>query len=211
MVRLRLDATGVRDVKLIKQSYPLARVMVLAERCDLNEVLAVFRAGADGYVLKTITPEVLMKSLELLMLGETVLPSSILLTALTNGVGEISPPSEVVAAHAPVAVEPASLPNAVQEAEISEARDAVSAHQLNLPERALPLTLTVDGAYATVNRLSIGKAVVSASTGRPSSEVVAIVNHVPVDTVAGDGVPAVRIRGGLPNSARRRDRGCLRC
>jgi uncharacterized protein GlcG (DUF336 family) len=56
----------------------------------------------------------------------------------------------------------------------------------------------MDGAYATVNRFSIGKAVVSASTGRPSSEVVAIVNHVPVDTVAGDGVPAVRIRGGLP-------------
>ena len=56
----------------------------------------------------------------------------------------------------------------------------------------------MDGAYATVNRSSIGKAVVSAGTGRPSGEVAAIVSHPPVDTVAGEAVAAVRIRGGLP-------------
>jgi two-component system nitrate/nitrite response regulator NarL len=134
--------SSVRDVKLIKQRYPLARLMVLSERCDLNEVLATFRAGADGYVLNTITPAALMKSLELLMLGETVLPSSILSTALADGRGEIGPPSEILAAHALVAAEVAPLPNAVPEAEISEARDAVSASELDLPERALPPRLS---------------------------------------------------------------------
>jgi two-component system nitrate/nitrite response regulator NarL len=138
----KAKGSSVRDVELIKQRHPLARVMVLGERCDLNEVLAVFRAGADGYVLKTITPEVLMKSLELLMLGETVLPSSILLTALANGNGEIGHPYEVLAAPTSVATEAAALPNAVQEAEISEACDAVSASELDLPERALPPSLS---------------------------------------------------------------------
>jgi uncharacterized protein GlcG (DUF336 family) len=56
----------------------------------------------------------------------------------------------------------------------------------------------MDGAYATTNRLSIGKAVVSAGTGVPSAEVVGIVVHPSIAAVAREGVPAVRIRGGLP-------------
>ena len=134
--------SSVRDVKLLKQRHPSARVMVLGECCDLNEVLAIFRAGADGYVLKTITPEALIKSLDLLMQGETVLQSSILSTALADGGGEIGPPSEVLAAHAPVAAEAAPLPNTVQGGEMSEACDEVSPSELHLPDRALPRTLS---------------------------------------------------------------------
>ena len=56
----------------------------------------------------------------------------------------------------------------------------------------------MDGAYGTVNRFSIGKAVVSAGTGLPSGEITGIVEHPPVATVVAEGMPAVRIRGGLP-------------
>ena len=56
----------------------------------------------------------------------------------------------------------------------------------------------MDGACATVNRRSIRKAVVSASTGLPSGEVAVIVNHATVNIVAGEGEPAVHVRGGLP-------------
>jgi two-component system, NarL family, nitrate/nitrite response regulator NarL len=133
--------SSVRDVKLIKQKHPLARVMVLGECCDLNEMLATFRAGADGYVLKTITSEALMKSLDLLMRGETVLQSSILSTALVDGGGEIGSPSGVLAAHAPVAAEAAPLPKTDQDAEISELCDVVSPSE-RLRGGALPLTLT---------------------------------------------------------------------
>jgi DNA-binding NarL/FixJ family response regulator len=111
--------------------------MVLGERCDLNEVVTTFRAGADGYVLKTISPEALMKSLDLLML-----PSSILLTALANGGVEIDPPSEIRAAPTPVAAEAMLIPTVVQQSKISEACDAVPASERDPPERALPLTLT---------------------------------------------------------------------
>jgi glc operon protein GlcG len=55
-----------------------------------------------------------------------------------------------------------------------------------------------DGAYADVNRLSIGKAVVSAGTGLPSGEVEGIVDHPPAGGVVAQGVPAIRMRGGLP-------------
>jgi len=116
--------------------------MVLGECCDLSEVLAIFRAGADGYVLKTITPEALIKSLDLLMQGETVLQSSILSTALADGGGEIGPPSEVLAAHAPVAAEAAPLPNTVQGGEMSEACDEVSPSELHLRDGVLARTLS---------------------------------------------------------------------
>jgi uncharacterized protein GlcG (DUF336 family) len=56
----------------------------------------------------------------------------------------------------------------------------------------------MDGAYATINRYSIGKAVVSASTGLPSGNVVGIVDDPTVATAVPQGVPAIRIRGGLP-------------
>ena len=134
--------SSVRDVKLLKQRHPSARVMVLGECCDLSEVLAIFRAGADGYVLKTITPEALIKSLDLLMQGETVLQSSILSTALADGGGEIGPPSEVLAAHAPVAAEAAPLPNTVQGGEMSEACDEVSPSELHLRDGVLARTLS---------------------------------------------------------------------
>jgi len=134
--------SSVRDVKLLKQRHPSARVMVLGECCDLSEVLAIFRAGADGYVLKTITPEALIKSLDLLMQGETVLQSSILSTALADGGGEIGPPSGVLAAHAPVAAEAAPLPNTVQGGEMSEACDEVSPSELHLRDGVLARTLS---------------------------------------------------------------------
>jgi glc operon protein GlcG len=56
----------------------------------------------------------------------------------------------------------------------------------------------MDGAYATASRLSVGKAIVSAGTGLPSGEVTGVVDHPPVATVVAEGVPADRIRGGLP-------------
>jgi uncharacterized protein GlcG (DUF336 family) len=56
----------------------------------------------------------------------------------------------------------------------------------------------MDGAYETINRYSVGKAVVSAGTGLPSGDVVGIVDHPPVGTAVAEGFPAIRIRGGLP-------------
>jgi uncharacterized protein GlcG (DUF336 family) len=56
----------------------------------------------------------------------------------------------------------------------------------------------MDGAYMEVNRFSIGKAVMSAGTGRPSDEDDDTVDHLSTFGVVVQGVPAMWIRGGLP-------------
>ena len=57
----------------------------------------------------------------------------------------------------------------------------------------------MDGAYPEIaNRFAIGKAIVSAGTGLPSGEVEGTVDHPPAARVVMQGVPAIRIRGGLP-------------
>jgi uncharacterized protein GlcG (DUF336 family) len=93
-------------------------------------------------------------------------------------------------------------------AEANSIVDAATAkaRQLNLnviatvcDERGRLIALNrMDGAYAEADRFSIGKAVVSAGTGLPSGEVKGSVDHPPIDTVIGEGVSAIGIRGGLP-------------
>jgi glc operon protein GlcG len=56
----------------------------------------------------------------------------------------------------------------------------------------------MDGAYATVNEGSIGKAIVSAATGLPSGQVEGIVNHPTAGIVVAQGAPVRRVRGALP-------------
>jgi glc operon protein GlcG len=56
----------------------------------------------------------------------------------------------------------------------------------------------MNGAYGEANRFAIGKAIVSSSTGVPSGEVQGQVDHPPGAYVVAQGVPAIRVRGGLP-------------
>ena len=56
----------------------------------------------------------------------------------------------------------------------------------------------MDGTYAEAGRLAVGKAVVSAATGQPAGEVSGIVEHPVAGTAFAEGMPAIRIRGGLP-------------
>jgi two-component system nitrate/nitrite response regulator NarL len=65
------------DVQRFKSNYPQARVVVLSEQCEFDSVLAVLRAGANGFVLKCIDFVTLAKSLRLVMTGQSVLSSSV--------------------------------------------------------------------------------------------------------------------------------------
>jgi glc operon protein GlcG len=57
----------------------------------------------------------------------------------------------------------------------------------------------MDGAFAESNRGSIGKAIASAASGRPSGEAEASVDFsLRTGTVIGEGAPIIRRRGGLP-------------
>lgn len=65
----------IDQIRSFKQQHPTARIALLAEQDQLSPttVVAAFRGGADAYFLKP-NPETLLKSLELVMLGETILP-----------------------------------------------------------------------------------------------------------------------------------------
>jgi two-component system nitrate/nitrite response regulator NarL len=64
-----------RDVAALRQQYPHAHLVVLGPCVDTRDVMAALQAGADAYILETLTPDALVKSLELIMLGATVLPA----------------------------------------------------------------------------------------------------------------------------------------
>ncbi len=79
-------------VRELKVQHANARVVVLSDGFDLEGMKLSLQAGADGYCLATTDCEVLIKYLDLVMLGEVVLPSSAFLNAML-------PVSEVAEAH----------------------------------------------------------------------------------------------------------------
>jgi two-component system nitrate/nitrite response regulator NarL len=81
------------DVQRFKTNYPQVRVVVLSERCEFDSVIAVLRAGANGFVLKCIDYVTLAKSLRLVMEGQSVLSSSV----IDLFVGRLEPGSRIAA------------------------------------------------------------------------------------------------------------------
>src|ERR1700732_1773723 len=67
-----------RQIALFKEKHQSGRVAVLAERYQLSSVLSAFRAGANAYFIKVATCAAFTKSLELVMLGETIVPREIM-------------------------------------------------------------------------------------------------------------------------------------
>jgi len=68
----------VEQIRLLRNSHADARIVIVADRYRAAELVSVFRAGASGYFVEGITSEVFIKSLELVITGETVLPTAFL-------------------------------------------------------------------------------------------------------------------------------------
>lgn len=67
-----------RQAKLLKEQNSNVKVVMLVEQYDLTHVLDAFRSGADAYLKKSISYEVLVKSLDLVLLGEVIFPGAII-------------------------------------------------------------------------------------------------------------------------------------
>ena len=74
-------AQGVKD---LKQRYPRLKLVMLTDVLDAGQLSASLAAGVDGYLMKEISCEALLQSLQLVMLGEKVFPTD-LATLLVNG------------------------------------------------------------------------------------------------------------------------------
>src|SRR3954447_127604 len=65
-------------IRQLRGQAPKARIVALADRFDLSFVRLGHEASVDGFCSSTSTPEVLIKSLELVMVGESILPFAVL-------------------------------------------------------------------------------------------------------------------------------------
>jgi two-component system nitrate/nitrite response regulator NarL len=66
------------QICLIRKNHPEGRIAVIADRYRPDELVSAFRAGANGYFIDVMACDVFIKSIELVMMGETVLPPAFL-------------------------------------------------------------------------------------------------------------------------------------
>ncbi|MFC1457824.1 LuxR C-terminal-related transcriptional regulator [Microvirga arabica] len=71
----------------VRERSPETRIVALADQFDRSFVQTAHGAGVNGFCLVDSSPAVLIKSLELVMLGESVLPSEVL-RSIMDGVAE---------------------------------------------------------------------------------------------------------------------------
>jgi DNA-binding NarL/FixJ family response regulator len=82
---------AINQIEPFKLRYPNGRVTVLVghHQVQLRQMLAAFRRGASAYLTNLMAPEALIKSLELVMLGEAILPMTMLTEVLNHQHGHL--------------------------------------------------------------------------------------------------------------------------
>ncbi len=73
-----VDASlGADAIGALKQRFPSTHAIVFAEQAELGSLATAFGAGADGYMLKSISSAALIDSLRLVLHGEKVFPRTL--------------------------------------------------------------------------------------------------------------------------------------
>jgi two-component system nitrate/nitrite response regulator NarL len=69
---------AVEQIEFLRDQYPGGRIAIVADHYRLGELVSAFRAGANGYFVDVVTCDVFIKSMELVMMGETIFPPAFL-------------------------------------------------------------------------------------------------------------------------------------
>ena len=69
---------ALEQIALFRNRRPDARIAIVADHYRLNELTSAFRAGANGYFVNVITCDRFIRSIELVMMGETIFPPEFL-------------------------------------------------------------------------------------------------------------------------------------
>jgi DNA-binding NarL/FixJ family response regulator len=69
---------AVEQIELLRDQHPGGRIAIVANHYRLGELVSAFRAGANGYFVDVMACDVFIKSIELVMMGETVFPPAFL-------------------------------------------------------------------------------------------------------------------------------------
>ena len=73
-----VPAAEIEYIKLFKAQNPHGRIAVLGNRWRASDIVAAFEAGANVYFGHVTASEEFLKAIELVMLGQTILPSELL-------------------------------------------------------------------------------------------------------------------------------------
>jgi two-component system nitrate/nitrite response regulator NarL len=79
------------SIKLLKAQHPNTKLVVVADKFDISFARLGIEAGADGFCLTTSNREVLIKSLELVMTGEKIVPGALVLSILNETTSNAKP------------------------------------------------------------------------------------------------------------------------
>ena len=70
-------AAAIEQIELFREQHPGGRIAVVADHYRLDELVSALRAGANGYFVDVMTCDAFIKSMELLMMGETIFPPAL--------------------------------------------------------------------------------------------------------------------------------------
>ncbi len=70
-------ADAVEQIELFRARHPGGRIAIVADHYMLDELISAFRAGAHGYFVDVMACDAFIKSMELVMMGETIFPPAL--------------------------------------------------------------------------------------------------------------------------------------
>ncbi|MGV3486977.1 MAG: response regulator transcription factor [Tuberibacillus sp.] len=85
---------GVEATKVIKNTWPEVKVIILTTFQEIDYVRDALNAGAEGYILKAVDPDFLMKGIELVYHGGSLIPQHLareVYQSLHKGIDDIAP------------------------------------------------------------------------------------------------------------------------
>jgi two-component system, NarL family, nitrate/nitrite response regulator NarL len=93
-------ASVIDQIQRFKESNASGRVAVIADHYESSGVLSAFRAGANAYFVKVTACDTFLKSLKLVVLGATLVPSEIMPWIMDqNEAAEGERPNAIAQAH----------------------------------------------------------------------------------------------------------------
>jgi two-component system nitrate/nitrite response regulator NarL len=80
----------IEKIAHLKNQNPAVRIVLLAQQQQVNEIVSAFLAGVNAYLVNFPTFEIFIRSIDLVMLGATILPPELLtrMTDCKNGNGD---------------------------------------------------------------------------------------------------------------------------
>ena len=86
------DAT-LEQIEIFRDQHPDGRIAIVADHYRLGELASAFRAGANGCFVGNMTCDEFIKSIELVMMGETIFPAGCMSFVLGDHLRETEDPT----------------------------------------------------------------------------------------------------------------------